>query len=186
MGAATTTWRRRIALAALALAACESKGAAPAPAPPPPPGPDEPFIAFASTFADFRSWPSFHSDGPPVGSYPEDVLGPRTQYLNRRPPPGRTTFPVGTVIVEARESGERKIFAAVKRGAGYNPRGAIDWEWFELNEAVDGGVSLAWRGLGPPAGQTYGHGGASTCNECHANCPVNDSICSPKLKLAGF
>jgi hypothetical protein len=181
MRAMRTAW-----LLLVTLVACEGHGAAPAPPPPPPPGPGDTFLAFASTFQGFRTWPSFHSDGPPAGSYPEDVLGPRTQYINRRPAHGLKTFPVGTVIVEARESGARKIFAAVKRGGGYNARGALDWEWFELNEAADGDVSLAWRGLGPPAGQTYGHGGASTCNECHANCPVNDSICSAQLELASF
>ena len=167
------------------LAACEGGRAAP----PAPVGADagEPFLAFATSFQGFRSWPSYHSDGPRPGSYPPDVLGPRTQYINQRPPHGQTTFPVGTMIVEARESGERKIFAAAKRGGGYNPRGATGWEWFELREAADGRVSLAWRGLGPPAGQTYGSAsGASTCNECHGNCPVNDSICSAQLKLASF
>jgi hypothetical protein len=169
----------------LALAACTGGSSSPAPL-----APDAaagaPFIAFATTFQGFRGWTSFHSDGPPAGSYPPDVLGPRTQYINQRPGHGQHTFPVGTVIVEARESGTRPIFAAVKRGAGYNPRGALDWEWFELAEQKSGVVEVVWRGLGPPAGQTYGATGASTCNECHANCPVNDSICSPKLALVGF
>src|SRR5262245_47632591 len=73
------------------------------------------FLAFTSTFGSFRSWTSFHSDGPADdGTFPPDVLGPRTQYINTPPPHGATEFPLGTVIVEARESGTQKIFAAVK------------------------------------------------------------------------
>ncbi len=71
------------------------------------------FLAFSSTFAPFRTWTSFHSDGPPDdGTYTPDVLGPRTQYLAKRPPAGSTEFPVGTIIVEARETGLMPIFAA--------------------------------------------------------------------------
>jgi hypothetical protein len=70
----------------------------------------ETFLAFSSTFAPFRGWPSFHSDGPADdGTFPPDVLGPRTQYINLPPPHGASEFPVGTVIVEARESGSQKI-----------------------------------------------------------------------------
>jgi len=97
------------AVAMVALGACgssESGGDAP-----------ETFLAFSATFAPFRSWTSFHSDGPiDDGTFPPDVLGPRTQYINTPPPPGSLEFPIGTVIVEARESGTMKIFAAVKRG----------------------------------------------------------------------
>src|SRR6185436_6948233 len=62
------------------------------------------FLAFSTTFAPFRGWAAFASEGPPDnGRFPPDVLGPRTQYLNRRPARGAAEFPVGTVIVEARE-----------------------------------------------------------------------------------
>ncbi len=178
--------RKVLAAVIVAMAASGCNGAPAAASPDADVPVEPPFVAFASTFQGFRRWTSFHSQGPPAGSFPPDVLGPRTQYINRLPAHGLETFPVGTIIVEARESGARNIFAAVKRGAGYNARGAIDWEWFELTETQSGQVGLLWRGLGPPAGQTYGHGGASTCNECHANCPVNDSICSVKLRLASF
>jgi hypothetical protein len=142
----------------------------------------ETFLAFSSTFADFRKWESFHSDGPAAGTQPPDVLGPRTQYLNKRPPKGSTEFPVGTIIVEAREFGSKLIFAGVKRGGGFNA-GAPGWEWFELSEAADGTVSIVWRGVGPPNGETYG-GDPNGCNSCHAGCGAgNDFICSSKLKL---
>jgi hypothetical protein len=142
------------------------------------------FLAFTTTFADFRSWPSFHSDGPADdGTVPADVLGPRTQYLRTPPPHGATAFPVGSVIVEARESGARKIFAGVKRGGGFNAGGAADWEWFELSEQP---VTIVWRGVGPPIGDTYGGDPTGGCNACHATCAGNDYVCSPRLALGAF
>jgi hypothetical protein len=144
------------------------------------------FLAFASTFSSFRGWTSFHSDGPAPGTQPVDVLGPRTQYINRLPPAGATSYPVGTVIVEARESGKRPIFAMVKRGGGYNAGGAIDWEWFELTETpASGAVTIAWRGLGPPtATDSYGGDPLGGCNPCHAAFRETDYVGSAQLKLA--
>jgi hypothetical protein len=142
------------------------------------------FLAFSSTFQPFRTWTSVHSDGPPAGAYPDhpDVLGPRTQYINELPPAGATEFPIGTVIVEARESSGMRIFAAVKRGGGFNVAGATNWEYFELREDT-GSVVIAWRGIGPPLGDTYG-GDPDGCNSCHTVCGAgNDFICSPKLQL---
>jgi hypothetical protein len=165
------------ALAAGVLGACGSGGS--------PGDASESFLAFSSTFAPFRSWPSFHSDGPADdGTFPPDVLGPRTQYINPPPPHGASAFPVGTVIVEARESGSQKIFAAVKRGGGFNAGGAADWEWFELTDAP---VTIVWRGVGPPVGDTYGGDPNGGCNACHAKCGAgNDYVCSPRLALGAF
>lgn len=139
------------------------------------------FIAFSNSFANFRSWTMFHSDGPTPGTQPDDVLGPRSQYINKLPPAGATEFPVGTIIVEARESGMMSIFAAVKRGANYNAMGAVNWEWFEL---LENPVAIKWRGFGPPAGEMYGGDPNGGCNSCHAACGANnDYICSPYLQL---
>lgn len=143
------------------------------------------FLAFTPDFAQFRTWTSVHSDGPPTGTVPDDVLGPRTQYINHVPPAGAAEFPVGTIIVEARENALKKIFAGVKRGGDYNPQGAHDWEWFELNETASGLVSLVWRGVGPPNGDTYG-GDVNGCNVCHAACAANDYVCSPLLRLGSL
>jgi hypothetical protein len=148
----------------------------------------ESFLAFAIHFAPFRTWPSFHSDGPPDdGKVLPEVLGPRTQYINKLPPAGSTEFPVGTMIVEARENGGMKIFAGAKRGLGFNSGGATDWEWFELTENPTAmvKVEIAWRGVGPPLGDTYG-GDPDGCNSCHVQCASNDFICSPKLQFATF
>ena len=165
------------AIAAFGIAACGS-GAAASDA-------TDSFLAFSSTFAPFRTWTSMHSDGPPDdGTFTPDVLGPRTQYINQLPPSGATEFPIGTVIVEVRESQAMKIFAAVKRGAGFNAGGAAGWEWFELQEPP---VVIVWRGVGPPAGDTYGGNPNGGCNACHAACGSrNDFICSPKLQLSAF
>jgi hypothetical protein len=166
------------AIAAAALAACGGGGGNESDAP-------ESFLAFSSTFVPFRSWTSFHSDGPrDDGTVTPDVLGPRTQYINKLPPAGSHEFPVGTVIVEARESADMKIFGAVKRGGGFNSGGAANWEWFELQDPP---VVIVWRGVGPPAGEMYGGDPDGGCNACHAQCGSrNDYICSPKLSLAAF
>ena len=154
--------------------------------------PSEPtsFLAFASTFTEFRTWPSFHSDGPPDdGTFQMDVLGPRTQYINKLPPAGATEFPIGTVIVEARENAGMKIFAGVKRGLSFNAKGTTNWEWFELDENTASAtvpVDIQWRGVGPPLGDTYGGDPNGTCNTCHRACAANDFICSSKLQLATF
>jgi hypothetical protein len=145
------------------------------------------FVAFPETFQPFRSWTAFHDPGPPDGSFPAAVLGPRTQYINEIPPHGSTQFPVGTVIVEARESGQMLILGAVKRGGGYNLGGATNWEWFGLAEdPTSGAVSISWRGTMPPV---MGYGGLPMegCNDCHTACGLNnDFVCSPELQLAGF
>jgi hypothetical protein len=147
--------------------------------------PSDTFIAFSSSFAQFRTWRSFHDEGPvDDGTLPGDVLGPRTQYVNKRPPHDAAEFPVGTIIVEVRESGPMKIFAGVKRGGRYNAGGATNWEWFEL---TDDPVTIVWRGVGPPAGDTYGGDPKGGCNSCHVRCGANnDYVCSPALQLATF
>jgi hypothetical protein len=147
------------------------------------------FVAFASTFQPFRTWTSFADPGPPDnGTYPASVLGPRLQYISALPPHGSTEFPVGTVIVEVRQD-TGKIFSGVKRGGGYNATGAINWEWFELMEASGSGstVSIVWRGIGPPPGDTYGTDPSATCSSCHAMCGgSNDYVCSPELQLGSI
>ena len=157
----------------------------------PPPTPldgNQTFVAFPATFQSFRTWTSFHDQGPADdGTFPAAVLGPRTQYINHAPPHGASEFPVGTVIVEARESGDMNIFAGVKRGGDYNKAGAVKWEWFELTEdATTKAVAVLWRGTAPPAGG-YGGGITAGCNECHVACgSTNDYVCSPELQLGTF
>ena len=144
------------------------------------------FVAFACNFDGYKGWPSFFLDGGFNGGSVH-ASGPRTEYINRTPPHGSGTFPVGTIIVKELQA-DGLIFAMVKRGGGYNESGASGWEWFELNP--DGGagvghdVNLTWRGVGPPAGETYG-GDPTTCNACHRGAG-NDSVPSPALQLSNF
>lgn len=154
----------------VALAACVTSDEEP---------PSDTYIAFSSSFQGFREWTSFHSEGPAPGTQPDDILGPRTHYINTLPPHGATEFPVGTIVIEAMENGSGHIVAAVKRGGGYN--GGRDWEWFEIQEAP---TAILWRGLGPPNGESYG-GDPDGCNTCHAACGAgNDMRCSPALRLS--
>lgn len=150
------------------------------------PGPDGTFIAFTPAFEGWRSWEKFPvSDEAAQG--PSHLAGPRTEYLNKRPPKGSTSFPVGTIIVkelEVGDLGDRKVFAMVKRGGTYNAASAPGWEWFELHNQPDGSMgSIVWRGFGPPAGEQYG-GDKSGCASCHAM--GNDFVQGAALALSNF
>ena len=140
------------------------------------------FIAFSSSFTSFREWTPMTSTGPADdGTYPAEVLGARTHYINTLPPSGSTEFPVGTIIVQSH--GE-DLFARVKRGDNFNVSGAHGWEWFELKE---GPVAIVWRGVGPPAGESYGGDPKGGCNTCHADhCAANDYVCAAPLQLSSF
>jgi hypothetical protein len=86
--------------------------------------------------------------------------------------------------VGANDPANHHLFAMVKRGCGFNAGGAFGWEFMELTEHA-GGADVLWRGVGPPAGETYG-GDPNGCNSCHAGCSGNDSVCSSKLRLSSF
>lgn len=147
------------------------------------------FIAFASDFANFRSWQSFDvtKDAAPGTVHPDAKL---IEYLNMAPPSGSTQFPVGTIIVKEGTDGPvagRQYFAMVKRGGGENPMGAVGWEWFELQNAADGTPGIRWRGVGPPSGELYGGDPTGGCNSCHVSqCGGNDAVCAPAVQLAQF
>jgi hypothetical protein len=146
------------------------------------------FIAYAPDFELFRSWEAFHLPDSSAQD-PVHLAGPKTDYLNKRPPPGSSEFPVGTIIVKEIEVGpmeDRQVFAMVKRGGGYNAAGAPGWEWFELANNPNGSLnSIKWHGLGPPAGEMYG-GDPNGCVGCHAAGKTNDYVQSPPLLLSNF
>lgn len=175
---------RRTACCALAAAALSACGAQPSPG-----GEDAgtaAFIAFKRDFADFLQWEPFHVEGA-ADHGGVHFAGARTVYVNQRPPAGSTEWPLGTVLVKAMDdrtvapaTGEPPpIFAMAKRGGGFNASGARGWEWFGLVMGTDGQPLIEWRGLGPPAGETYG-ATQQTCNGCHAGAG-EDAVMSVKL-----
>jgi hypothetical protein len=146
------------------------------------------FMAFASSFSGYHAWKSFHLDHGTQADGVHDVNAPLTAYLREMPPKGATSFPVGTIIVKEVEEGpiaERQVFAMVKRGGGYNPDGAVGWEWFELNRNPGAGdtVRIVWSGVQPPEGDEYSHGEAGACNGCHMGAKRNDYVWSAPLSL---
>lgn len=145
------------------------------------------FIAGPSDFRSFRDWTSFEL----TEGMHADAKGPLVAYINQLPESGAKEFPVGTIIVKAVEAGKPSawtIHGMAKRGGQFNPRGAFDWEFFELEFKGDIPV-IAWRGEKPPSGEGYekltGTKETKTetdCNDCHES-SKNDAILSPELAL---
>ena len=145
------------------------------------------FQAVTKDFQNYTSWEPFHMGAGPLDGGTH-TSGPRTAFLKSRPPHGSSAFPVGTIIVKQTNEdspSSRRIFAMVKRGGGYNSSGAKDWEWFELASNDGGSVFINWRGLGPPAGESYGPAD-QTCNACHAGAKDNDYVQAEPLQLHNF
>lgn len=145
------------------------------------------YLAFASDFAQYRSWSHAPANAEGAPSASPHSVGPMTVYWNRDPPSGSTGFPVGTIIVKQTDPSvtSAQIFAMVKRGGGYNAAGARNWEWFELQVAAPDPVTILWRGVGPPNGESYG-GDPTTCNTCHGQAARNDFVWSTALQLDSF
>lgn len=149
--------------------------------------PPEPFLAFADDFRGYHDWTHYDvtDDADLVGIHDGSTV---LEYINHLPPSGSTQFPVGTIIVKEATGGTQahELFAMVKRGGGYNA-GAPGWEWFEVQNLDNGcdGVRIVWRGVGPPAGETYGGDPNAGCNTCHTDCG-NDAVCAKPLNLANF
>lgn len=146
------------------------------------------FLAFASDFSTFETWPSFYLGD--IEPTPNEISGPRTVYINKLPPHGSTEFPVGTMIVKAIKSGNDpalwQIFAMAKRGACFNALGAHGWEWFELT-LESGPLDVVWRGVAPASGAGYGGGKfGGLCNGCHDAFSDNDYVQGPFLQLSAF
>jgi hypothetical protein len=154
---------------------------------------DGAFVAYAADFAGFRTWEQTPGVAPGAPQPPEanDAgvhAGTLTTYMNKRPAHGSTAFPVGTMIVKEPSSGaldQRRIFAMVKRGGGYDTAGATDWEWLELRNVDDAHVAIVWRGIGPPSGEQYG-GSPNACNDCHGLAKKNDFVWTQGLSLSSM
>jgi hypothetical protein len=128
-----------------------------------------PFIAFESDFTNFESWQCVDS-APHMKRAKNHGSGKTHEYLNQAPSKGTKEFPPGTIFVKTMEDGVNgnKIFAMAKRGGGYNPDGATEWEWFELSRRRDGSFAIVWRGVDAPGDHAYAADlkGAG-CNSCH-------------------
>lgn len=145
------------------------------------------FIAFARDFQGFKGWTAFDLGDDQTDGLP--AVGRRRAYLNKVPPHGSTAFPVGTVIVKTIGEGEAmpgQTFAMAKRGEPFNKLGALGWEWFELVDDADAAPVIKWRGITPPAGETYGGVMGGACNTCHALDNTNDFVPSAELALTQF
>jgi hypothetical protein len=171
----------------LGASACGSDSSAGASGAAPADGTGGPFLAFGTSFQGFHDWKSTPASSTvPVGIH---VAGPMTVFLNKAPPKGSTAFPLGTIIVKEVDGGDplaRTIFAMVKRGAGFNPDGAHEWEWFELQNTSSGVPLIVWRGVGPPAGEKYGGDANGGCNGCHSAGKDNDFVLTSGLLLSSF
>ena len=154
------------------------------------------FVAFPSDFSAYESWESFDLGGalsdaqadPDAGDggcVAHDPNAPRVAFLNERPAPGASQFPVGTMLVKEIHRGQTRadwqVFAMVKRGGGFNPSACTGWEWFELD--VTATPAIIWRGAAPPTGEGYAACGVD-CNGCHAGGQANDCVLAPQLSLS--
>ena len=146
------------------------------------------FIALDRDFYGFQEWQSFDLGDTVIDSLP---IGRRHLYVSQMPPPGATEFPVGTKLVKVfedeRPASEWEIYAMVKRGGGFNGKGALGWEWFELQTDAAGVPVTEWRGTVPPSGRTYRcisvTDNSPDCNACHAASQANDYVNSKPLQL---
>ena len=162
------------------------------------------FVAFASDFNGFHSWPSAVAmpspNLPPVdagGIGPDGGATdggvhpvPETEYWKLPSTPTGNEFPIGTIIVKETNEVDptaRQLFALVKRGGDFNPTGAVNWEWFELKNVADGSAVISWHGYGPPSGSADIYGGnPAVCNTCHEKAAANDYVWSAALQLSNF
>jgi hypothetical protein len=164
---------------AFLLAACSQAS----PSAGPSPEDTAPFIAMASDFDGFRTWPSIAitTDIAPGDTH---LNGPRHVFYNHAPPKGARQFPVGTILVKETDPGpitQRTVFAMVKRGGDYDPTGDVNWEWFALANQANGTEVIIWRGPGP-AGGAYGNGPLGGCDACHGSAKSTDYVLTPQLE----
>lgn len=153
----------------------QASGIAPLPTTPP----DVPFLAFASAFENYASWTCIELDQPVSVGH---LAGHRKVCVNHLASPGAKEWPKGTIFVKELPdgSGGTQVLAMVKRGAGYNPYGAVGWEWFELTPASSD--VIRWRGYSPPEGENYGGvAGGGLCSPCHNDAAKNDYVYSFEL-----
>jgi Cytochrome P460 len=154
----------------------------------------EPFIALERDFQNFEQWHQVDLSHRPVVSETH-ASGEAHEWASHLPPAGSKVFPVGTILVKTAKSTHKAepgdklaapgldIFAMVKRGGGYNQRGAQGWEWFELRRREDDSLGIVWRGVNPPNGEGYAGDPLGGCNGCHQMALKNDYVHATALTL---
>ena len=150
------------------------------------------FIAQQGDFADFEEWTAFEIEKSAQHGAAKGVV---TEYLSEMPAPDSEAFPVGTMIAKTVETDAGvapEIHAMVKRGGTFNQRGAVGWEYFELQKNSKGTPVIIWRGTQPPNGERYkdllnpdANMMEADCNDCHADSP-NDAVLSDVLRLSAL
>jgi hypothetical protein len=137
------------------------------------------FIAQQRDFDDYADWITYEKE---ISDDHGGVVGKTTVYLNEMPPEDAQRFPVGTILVKTMEPSDDSrltIHAMVKRGLGFNTKGALGWEYFELALNKNSLPIILWRGEDPPTGEMYrvllqkndlaqDMMVESSCNSCHA------------------
>lgn len=149
-------------------------------------------VAFTADFQSYASWESVSVGSTMQGTH---AAGLHNVYLNRRPPPGSTTFPVGTIfvkVVQVTSAGDVDLFAMVKRGCGSFNAANDGWEFFRLLRDAQGRVVLPSGGRGAENATLQGTGYSDdpslsgvTCVNCHgASAQSTDHILGPGLSPA--
>lgn len=138
------------------------------------------FIAQTGDFADYKDWMVFEREV--MGDH-GGIVGKTTIYLNELPDTKTHTFPIGAILFKRMDvagSDQPTIHAMTKRGSGFNPDGAVGWEYFELLLNSHNVPYILWRGEEPPSDEQYqALLGAQnidqpmatdgSCNSCHAD-----------------
>jgi hypothetical protein len=151
--------------------------------------PQENASSVVPAFDNFCNWSSAPATNSEDASDGVHAPGPLTVYWNNSPPHGSSTFPVGTIIIKEPQGGNptmRQAFAMVKRGCGYNGEGAVNWEWFSLEDNGNCTMTQLWRGAFAPVGETYSGKPAGDCNGCHGMVVDNDYVWDTALQLSNF
>jgi hypothetical protein len=136
------------------------------------------FIAQAGDFLSYEDWTSFERK---TTSEHGGAEGTTKIYVSELPD-AEKKFPIGTILFKSTqlEGDERPVIHAMtKRGSGFNPRGVLGWEYFELFLGKSGAPLILWRGAEPPSGEQYQQllgaenldrpmvGEDGDCNGCH-------------------
>jgi len=72
----------------------------------------------------------------------------------------------------------------VKRGGDFNPSGAVNWEFFELQNIDTCNVSIVWSRI--PLGTDPYASNPNVCNDCHYLAKSNDYVWTTGLTLSSF